>query len=311
MQGSTLKYFRRVLCHTGMLLCCLAVSVHAQDRDSLRFLVIGDWGTAGKGQRKVAAGMAAEHRRDPVDLVVSVGDNFYPSGVKSTDDRQWKGTFEDVYRRENLPVPFWAVLGNHDYRSSPQAQVDYTGKRLADGAVTRWHMPSRQWVHDMRSPDGKVSVRLIGIDTPQIVGSASGRKTCLAWLDSVLQATTADRVFVFGHHQVYSYGHYGNGTILIRHLAPLLERYGVDAYFHGHEHDMQMVGPVGGVYYVVSGAAAGPRKTHLGPRSLFASGSLGFVSVTAGVSGTTVTFHDAQGNVLFSHTIRKEQPPRH
>ena len=48
------------------------------------------------------------------DLVLLLGDNFYPSGVLSVDDLQFKTKFEEVYG--NIKIPFFVVLGNHDVK---------------------------------------------------------------------------------------------------------------------------------------------------------------------------------------------------
>ena len=44
-------------------------------------------------------------------------------------------------------------------------------------------------------------------------------------------------------------------------FAPLFERYGVQLVLSGHDHDYQRSEPINGVTYVVSGAAAGTRRT--------------------------------------------------
>ena len=42
---------------------------------------------------------------------------------------------------------------------------------------------------------------------------------------------------------------------------PLFERYGVQLVLSGHDHDYQRSKPINGVTYVVSGGAAGTRRT--------------------------------------------------
>ena len=44
-------------------------------------------------------------------------------------------------------------------------------------------------------------------------------------------------------------------------FSPLFERYGVQLVLSGHDHDYQRSVPQNGVTYVVSGAAAGTRRT--------------------------------------------------
>src|SRR5580700_8912217 len=81
------------------------------------FLIFGDWGRGGEfHQRDVAIQMgvaaAARHCR----FIVSVGDNFYEKGVQTATDPQWKSSFEAVYTAPSLGVPWYVILGNHDYK---------------------------------------------------------------------------------------------------------------------------------------------------------------------------------------------------
>lgn len=265
----------------ALILLCTVYSVQAQDTVSL--LVIGDWGTGGNGARQVGSAMAVQHAARAVDAVISTGDNIYPSGVKSVDDPQWVSKFERIFPAEKLPIPFWAVLGNHDYRSNPDAQVAYTGHLLSDGSRTRWHMPGRMWSTVFQSEDTKVGgdgspvrVRVVGIDTQQLVGAVANRKVHLHWIDSVLSSAKEEWIIVIGHHPIYSHGLYGNTVVLVKHLAPLLEKYGVSAYLNGHEHDLQLMKRINSVRYIISGGGGGKRKTVPGLNSEFAASALGF-----------------------------------
>src|SRR5688572_23064336 len=47
--------------------------------DSLKFGILGDFGTADRGQIEMAAEMGRVHKRFPYELVVTVGDNIYGS----------------------------------------------------------------------------------------------------------------------------------------------------------------------------------------------------------------------------------------
>ena len=56
---------------------------------------------------------------------LNTGDNFYYYGVKSTSDPMWENTFEQIYTQDSLMVPWYGVLGNHDYGYNPTAQTQY------------------------------------------------------------------------------------------------------------------------------------------------------------------------------------------
>eukprot|EP00920_Eleutheroschizon_duboscqi_P002088 GHVT01005269.1.p1 GENE.GHVT01005269.1~~GHVT01005269.1.p1 ORF type:complete len:1248 (+),score=185.56 GHVT01005269.1:2864-6607(+) len=70
--------------------------------------------------------------------VFVLGDNFYPYGITSVTDSHWSSTFDRVYAEAPLEqVPFYAVLGNHDYLGDAFAQV----ARTYSSNRGRWTLP--------------------------------------------------------------------------------------------------------------------------------------------------------------------------
>lgn len=257
--------------HRRMLLRGLAASAAwpagalASTQDpALNFVAFGDWGREGqRSQRTVAQAMGAAAAEISSRFVISAGDNFYPAGVRSVVDPHWRRSFEDVYTAPALQTPWYAALGNHDYRGVAQAQVDYT--RFS----ARWRMPSRYY---------KVSGQALGadfldlfvIDTSPLVDRgnydemlqqlAHGHLEAfdgarqLAWLRDQLQRSTAPWKIVVGHHPIYS-GDHGDSAELVAQVAPLLEAHGVQVYINGHDHNLQHIRR-GSVDYVCTGAGA-------------------------------------------------------
>ena len=131
------------------------------------FAAIGDMGTGGPGQRQVARTMAAVAKSRPFDFVITLGDNFYGSGVLSVTDPQWKSKFEEMYGDPALQVPFYPTLGNHDHHSVPLAQVEYS--RHSD----RWHMPAQYYTFTRKTTDG-TAVAFFAIDTPSMQEGTDG-----------------------------------------------------------------------------------------------------------------------------------------
>src|SRR5580765_6677109 len=81
---------------------------------SLKFTVLGDFGTAEKPEYELAAQMAKFTEGFKVDFVVTVGDNLY--GAERPQD--FKSKFEDPYKPMlDAGVKFYASLGNHDARA--------------------------------------------------------------------------------------------------------------------------------------------------------------------------------------------------
>lgn len=263
------------------------------------FLVVGDWGTGGKLQRTVADGMAAVAGRMRPTAIVSVGDNFYPDGVTSADDPQWQSKFERIYHHEALRLPWWAVLGNHDYRSEPNAQIAYHARQ------PRWNMPARYYRQDF-AIDAVTTVALFGLDTQQLVTGADGWRRQLTWLDSALGTDKATWRIVVGHHPIRSYGHYGDNALLVKELRPILDKHGIDVYCCGHDHDLQLIRhPDDGFLCAVSGAGGGVRASKRGPHSLYAASHGGFMSMRFDTARMSVQVHDATGASVSTYEQRR------
>ena len=81
---------------------------------SLKFAVLGDFGTGSRPQYQLGAQMAKLRARFPFELVITVGDNIY--GGDRPQDMQRK--FEQPYKALlDGGVKFYASLGNHDDRA--------------------------------------------------------------------------------------------------------------------------------------------------------------------------------------------------
>jgi acid phosphatase len=268
--------------------------------EPLRFIVIGDMGTGGAGQKAVAEQAAVWAHRNRADFLLSLGDNFYSSGVEGVDDPLWQRNWEQIYAAPELAIPYYASLGNHDHRGNVQAQVDYSGVN------PRWRMPARYYDFERELPGG-ARVHFIVLDTTPLHRQQSESAKQLAWLETTL-AKPADWRIVAGHHPVYSHGPHNSDPALIAQLVPLFERHGVDIYFAGHDHVLELVGPAAGVHYVVSGGGAGPEKAYPltpGDDMRFGFTGGGFVGVVLDTRELALEFFDASGVQRKQFVIRR------
>ena len=69
----------------------------------VKFGEIGDTRTANLDQQEVADSLAKICRRDGCDLVLMLGDNFYPEGLKTLEDPLFTKGFLDIYREHKKP----------------------------------------------------------------------------------------------------------------------------------------------------------------------------------------------------------------
>ena len=169
-----------------------------KEPNRVRILAVGDTGSGNENQRTVGVSLERACLESPTDGIVLLGDNFYNEGVESVDDIQWQSKFLDMY---NLPclrqTPFFALLGNHDYRGKPKAQINFT--EVSEG---RWVMPARAYALTF----GKIlGIGMIDSNFPD----ACGMPFCsLNWVKTGLQENPTSWELTAGHHPLFSGGKY-------------------------------------------------------------------------------------------------------
>ncbi len=277
---------------------------------SVRFLAFGDWGRDGKAfQLSVAEQMGKTAAAEHSQFVIALGDNFYSDGVPDVESRQWTTSFEEIYTAPSLQVPWYVALGNHDYHTNAQAEVDYTLYS------PRWKMPARYYTVTRRI-DGANTVEFFIIDStpyaehdskkPDQYGDAMkqdiGAQT--AWLEGELKKSTAQWKIVCAHHPVFSCsGKHGDTAALVAQIEPLLEKYGVQVFLNGHEHDLQHL-RVGKINYFCSGAGSQTRPTSKDERTLFSLGDTGgFMTIKITPTQFDARFIDYTGKEVYATTV--------
>jgi len=284
----------------------------------LRFMVFGDWGRNGEDfQKEVAGRMGIVAKKFKPEFIISTGDNFYPNGVRSTRDYNWQASFENIYTAHALQEDWFVVLGNHDYRGDPQAEIDYSA------IDRRWNMPARYYskvfyIHD----DSTLGVLLVFIDTTPFLSEyyagdkhqVRGQDTAgqRIWLERTLAEAPANIKWklVFGHHPVYTGGGRMKApeTIEMKNLfRPIFEKYHVNAYICGHDHNLQYIKPPGFTYYIVSGAGSELSRTIIHPEGgIYAQAENGFIDFSVYENRMHFDVISYTGMNLFSATIARQ-----
>jgi tartrate-resistant acid phosphatase type 5 len=278
----------------------------------LIFYVIGDWGKMGNtNQKGVASQMNEYAKNENPQFIITTGDNFYEVGVKDVNDSHWQESFEKVYNGDLLiQKPWYVSLGNHDYYGNADAEIEY-------GKINkRWVLPSRYWSRIETADDGS-RIRFIFIDTSPFEKSyyqAAEIKDKVAtqdtlrqkkWIDSLTSLNDVDWKIVVGHHHIYTGGLRKNDPNSVRaSLEPVFAKNKVDAYFGGHEHDLQhLKGADKPTHYFLSGAGSDIRPTGTINETLFAQSIQGFMSASVKKKSLEVKVLDYKGNVIHTATL--------
>jgi len=277
---------------------------------AFNFLIVSDWGWSGeKFQQPVADQMAKTADSVHAKFIISCGDNFQIAGVTSTRDPLWITNFENVYKAKSLQVEWYPVLGNHDYKGSTQAQIDYS--KLS----SRWRLPDSYYTFTRKINDS-ISARFIFLSTTPLVESyrknpqgypdaaTFDKDKEIKWLSDVLANAKEQWILVFGHHPVYSASKtHGNTPEMIERVKPLLDKYHAQFYFCGHDHDLQHLREKGNkVDYIVTGAGGEPRPSSSNDMSVFSHSEPAFSVVSLKADSLRLTFVGVDNaNIIYNY----------
>jgi hypothetical protein len=299
------------------------------------FIAMGDTGEGNTDQSLVADAIKTVcDNNGGCDFVILLGDNIYDGGVDGNNDPQWESKFETPYM--NLDMPFYAVLGNHDYGGnvlgSEQGglgnEFDKGPNEVAYTQVsTKWKMPSTYYTMI------KGNVGFIMLDTNSILWDDTTNGDQKAWWSTAMsEISGATWKFAAAHHPYLSNGAHGNagsyesieiGGIEVtfdfipqvsgNYVKSFFETYicgNVDVSFSGHDHNRQWINEptkCQGTELIVSGAGAKVKDfssslntVHFGDAT-----TPGFMWVRVDGNRLTGRFYDKNGTMQFERQITK------
>ena len=196
---------------------------------SLKFGVLGDFGTGEPEQYQMAAQMARVYQSFKFELMILVGDNLY--GSERPQDFRLK--FEQPYKPLlDGGVVFKASLGNHDARE----QRSYKPFNMNGELYYSFKAPAQ-------------NVRFFALESTYMEPQQ------IVWFEKELKGSNEDWKIAFFHHPLYSSaGRHGSDLQLRNRLEPLLVTYNVSVAFTGHDHVYERVKPQKDVTYFVTGS---------------------------------------------------------
>ncbi|MFB1482123.1 metallophosphoesterase [Corallococcus sp. RDP092CA] len=271
----------------------------------VHFATVGDFGTGGSDQKKVAAAMLA----NKPELFIALGDNAYASGTET----EFQTNLFTPMAALLSQVPMFATPGNHEYvtnEAQPYLDNLYLPTNNAEGSE-RYYSFDWGFVH------------FVSIDSNCAVGLASASRCTLAaqkaFVEKDLAATTQPWKIVFFHHPSWSSGEHGSQLTMRRQFGPLFEKYGVDLVLTGHDHDYERSKPMlgdaeagkneQGIPYLVVGGGGATLRTFSTSRPSWSvirdNEAHGFLDVDV-VEGTlTAKLVKTDGGTLDTFTLSK------
>jgi predicted phosphodiesterase len=268
------------------------------DLPGLSFIALGDtgkppdWRGPLSPALRVARAVVREDRRAPIDALVLLGDNFYPSGLHERElveqlqqnlvgpycrfidlsplGKRMLGSACNEADAARHPVPIVAVLGNHDVETPEGAALQI--ERLPE-LVSNWRMPAEVSVLELAP-----GLSLITLDSQAIADGGDLRA-----FRAALQRAQGPWRLVAAHHPIVDAGDRERSDYP-RRMAEAIASAGVpvQVFFAGHVHSLQVLRGDGAALHVVSGGGSDARPVGpTGAERLFGSAELGFVRVDA------------------------------
>ncbi|MCL2502551.1 MAG: metallophosphoesterase [Bacteroidales bacterium] len=290
-----------------------------QKTSEIRFIVASDMGRIGESEQKAIAELMGRFAQDNrIDFMAIAGDPIHHVGVIGVEDTVWNERIEDIYTAPSLhAIPWYVVLGNHEYQGCVQAIIDYS--KVSE----RWNAPERYFTMTQRI-GRKNNILFVFIDTTPLIekyrqldheehiysdASEQSIERQINWLDSVLLGSNDRWKIVVGHHPVYAKttkeAH--ERTDMQKRVGALFEKHGVDFYICGHIHNFQHIHRTGSkVHYVVNSSASQSRPVYEIDEvegMIFGNPDPGFSVFTVLDNSVRFLFVNHTGETVYEHTV--------
>jgi 3',5'-cyclic AMP phosphodiesterase CpdA len=253
--------------------------------DSLKFAVLGDWGSGERGQMDLAAEMARVHKRFPYEFIVTVGDNIYGSERPQDFTRKFEVPYKPLL---DAGVKFYASLGNHDQRE----QRFYKPFNM-DGKL----------YYSFKAP--KQNVRFFALESGYMEPEQ------VAWIKKELEGSREDWKIAYFHHPLYSSGGRHGSDIRLREvLEPIFLEHNVSVVLAGHDHFYERVKPQQGIVHFVVGSGGKLRRGNIDQSGITAKGfDTDYAFMVAEIRGDEMFFNTISraGRVIDSGVITRRK----
>lgn len=263
------------------------------------FLAIGDYGTGDKNQLAVFRAMEKHCREHHPQALLLLGDNIYMDGVESIDDPKWQSVIEEPFDQNPCldKLPRYAVLGNHDYKGNPDAQIQYSTIQPL------WKMPARFYSVQFGN-----LVEVVGIDTNISDICFDTKKCVLDFAQNRLLESEAKWKLVMGHHPLTSasskHSNTFHGWVMKRFICS------ANAYIAGHSHHLEhrKDNNCSADLFISGAGGADIYEPEADAQSLYAEGAYGFLEVSATPSQLRFRFFNTENEERYYYQIESGSP---
>ena len=257
---------------------------------SVRFAVIGDYGSGNSDEAAVAALVKSWKP----DFIVTTGDNNYPAGESATIDQNIGQYYHDYIRpyagSYGTGSPdvnrFFPAIGNHDWDSTGGVQpyLDY------------FRLPGNERYYDFRQ--GPVHFFILDSD-PREPDGVTSSSTQAVWLQNRLASASEPWKLVIMHHPPYSSSSVHGSSL---YMQWDFQGWGASAVLTGHDHTYERLDEAGFPYIVdgLGGQSTYDFGTPLAGSQVRYNAQHGAVLVDASAAQISLRFIGVDGSVVDS-----------
>lgn len=237
-----------------------------------------------------------------IDGILLLGDNFYMKGVQSASDPLWTDVIERPYSKTCIgKAKIYPILGNHDYKGNPQAQIDYTA------ASSKWFMPYRFYALNFKD-----TLRIVAYDSffPDFCFLS---KTCATdFLYKQVKNSPTTWTLAIAHYPLSSASLKGtnySGDTLYSRLQRYLVCNHLDGWISGHAHHLEHRKlETCSTELFISGGGGGPLEPihENQAESKFSAVQHGFLEIEVSTHKMNFRFIGKDAKSLYETTLTKD-----
>lgn len=219
--------------------------VSGKDSKPVKIWVTGDFGSKSINQIEVRKSFEESIHINDTDIWLWLGDNAYRSG---TDEEYQERVFSKDYGYDSILrfLPFFAVPGNHDYRSvdrksDPNNRIG-TYYDIID-APTEGQSGGFPSKTKMYYSFDYGDIHFVALNSEAYKPSKLNTTPMISWLKNDLKQNNKKWLVVFFHQPPYSKGSHNSDSFIERRMKsmrkvvnPILEQYNTDLVLCGHSH---------------------------------------------------------------------------
>jgi|GEM_PF-1129856 len=236
MEGTTplartmLSHYFRLLATAFLLALSLAPDSARGQSKPFTFITIGDGGDAGTvldgcARYMLEAAREGDRQGRPIQLLLFLGDNFYPNGLNHPREETRRDLIRDILGphtelmrklgRDNVH----AIPGNHDYycatlNSIPYGSCDMGNRYEREIADWTYHMHEPALIRRAVAEGSADSVDMLLFDSSLLLTQDISRwRPALDSMERMLRASATARGvrwrIIMAHHSPYSVGEHG------------------------------------------------------------------------------------------------------